>query len=226
LTRPLGPTIFLQTGYICDKSHEMKGNRWEDHYARRAREEKWFARSVYKLQEIDRRFKLIKKGDRLLDLGCFPGSWSQYGLKRAGTQGEVVGIDLVRPDRLFAENFRFIQADVFTLDPARLGREWGVFDVVMSDLAPKTTGIKGTDASRSMELALQARNLALAVLKRGGRFVCKIFEGEDVKPFRAEVSDHFEATRLLRPEATRKGSREVYLVGLGQVKEARGVIHQ
>ena len=80
----------------------IKGDRWDDHYARRARDEKWLARSVYKLKEIDRRFKLIRQGYRLLDLGCYPGSWSQYCIKRIGPKGEVVGMDLKSPDRFSA----------------------------------------------------------------------------------------------------------------------------
>ena len=83
----------------------MKANRWDDHLTRQARDEKWLARSVYKLQEIDNKYKLIGKGDRLLDLGCYPGSWSQYGIKKVGLEGDVVGIDLKRPNRLFYPNF-------------------------------------------------------------------------------------------------------------------------
>ena len=82
----------------------MKESKWDDHYARRARSEKWLARSVYKLQEIDKKFKLIHRGDKLLDLGCYPGSWSQYGIKKVGPKGEVIGIDLTRADRLLSPN--------------------------------------------------------------------------------------------------------------------------
>jgi len=125
----------------------MKGNRWEDHYARRARKEKWLARSVYKLQEIDNRFKLIREGNGLLDLGCYPGSWSQFGIKKVGPKGHVVGIDLTRPDRLSSPNFKFIQADVLTLSIEWLGREMRPRDMVMSDLAPQTTGIQAADTA-------------------------------------------------------------------------------
>ena len=91
------------------------GNRWEDHYARRARQEKWLARSVYKLEEIDRKFGLLRPGQRLLDLGCYPGSWSQYCTRRVGPKGDVVGLDLKAPEKFSAPNFRFIQADVLDL---------------------------------------------------------------------------------------------------------------
>ena len=196
----------------------MKKNRWDDHYARRAREEKWLARSVYKLQEIDKKFGLIHKGDRLLDLGCHPGSWSQYGIKKVGPRGDVVGIDLNRTDLLSSSNFRFIQGDVLSLDLDRLLREIGPRDAVISDMAPQTTGVRLTDESRSLSLAKRAAEIALVLLKKKGRFVCKVFEGEDLRHFRTEISAHFRNVRVFRPQAVRKGSREVYLVGLGFVK--------
>lgn len=192
----------------------MTGNRWDDHYARRARAEKWPARSVYKLQEIDRKCKLIRKGHRLLDLGCYPGSWSQYALKKVGSQGEVVGIDLTRPERLSLHAFRFIQADVLTLDVAWLADEVRPRDVVISDLAPQTTGVRETDAARSMLLAQKALQIALALLKTKGNFACKVFEGQELQEFRAETASYFKNTRLIRPQAIRKRSREIYLIGL------------
>jgi 23S rRNA (uridine2552-2'-O)-methyltransferase len=206
--------FFLQRGYIYDKHNKMNGNRWDDHYARQARAEKWLARSVYKLQEIDRKYGIIRKGCRLLDLGCYPGSWSQYGIKKVGPQGDVVGIDLTRPADLSLPNFTFIQADVFTLDIEWLGREVGPRDLVMSDLGTRTTGVRLTDTSRSMRLARRALEIALAILEKKGHFVCKVFEGEDLKSFRSDTSLHFRKMRLFRPKATRKRSREVYLVGL------------
>lgn len=213
-----GVGFSLPRGYICDKKHKMKTGRWEDHYTRLAREEKWPARSVYKLKEIDERFKIIRKDDRILDMGCFPGSWSQYGAKKVGPKGEVVGIDLIQPDPSFSANFRFVQADVLTLDIKWLVEEIAPRDVVISDLAPKTTGIRSVDTSRSIELGTRAAQIACAVLKKGGHFLCKVFEGEGFGNFRSETSGHFRRARLLRPTATRKASREIYLIGLGFVK--------
>ena len=192
----------------------MKRGQWEDHYTRRARKENWPARSVFKLQEMDRRYRLIRRGDHLLDLGCHPGSWSQYSLKKIGPRGKVVGVDLREPDRLSAPNFRFIKADVLRLDAAWLRKEIGLCDAVISDLAPKTTGIRVADASRSLELAQSALNIALVLLKKGGHFLCKVFESEETKPFRDLFSSHFDQTRIIRPSAVRKASRELYLLGL------------
>jgi 23S rRNA (uridine2552-2'-O)-methyltransferase len=196
---------------------KMKGNRWDDHYARQARDEKWLARSVFKLQEIDKKFGLMREGDQVLDLGCYPGAWSQYGIKRVGFSGGVVGIDFKPPDRISSPVFRFIQGDVLTMENERLVQEVGLRDVVMSDLAPHTTGIRTTDESRSLMLARKALEIAGLVLKTKGRFVCKVFEGEDFKVFQSEVSVHFRKVRLYRPKATRKRSREVYVVGLDKV---------
>ena len=195
-----------------------KRNKWEDHYTRRARDEKWVARSVYKLEEIDKKFQLIGSGHRLLDLGCYPGSWSQYGLKKVGPKGDVVGVDLKEPERFSAPNFRFIKADVLTLDIGWLAKETGVRDMVISDLAPPTTGIKLTDTSRSMELAKKALEISLALLKERGHFLSKVFEGEDMKAFGNDVRERFDQMRLIRPSAVRKGSKEIYLLGLGLVK--------
>jgi 23S rRNA (uridine2552-2'-O)-methyltransferase len=194
------------------------GNRWEDHYARRARQEKWLARSVYKLEEIDRKVGLLRPGQRVLDLGCYPGSWSQYCTQRVGPKGEVVGLDLQAPERFSAPNFRFIRADVLDLDIRWLSSEVGPRDAVISDLAPQTTGIGVSDVSRSLELAGRALAIALAMLKEKGKFLCKVFEGEGIGPFRKEISSRFEELRILRPAAVRKASREVYLLGRGLVE--------
>lgn len=194
-----------------------KGNRWKDHYTDRAREERWLARSIYKLEEIDRKHRLIGKGSHLLDLGCYPGSWSQYCIGRVGEGGEVVGVDLKRPDRVFAPNFRFIKADILTLDIEWLVREVGQRDLVISDLAPQTSGIRVTDTSRSMALARKAVDIALGILKKNGHIVCKVFEGEDLKAFKERVSRYFDQVRIIRPSAVRKGSREVYLLGLNVI---------
>ena len=193
-----------------------KTNTWEDHYTRRAREERWLARSVYKLEEIDRKGHLIRAGDRVLDLGCYPGSWSQYSALKVGPRGEVVGVDLKRPDRFSSPRFRFIEADVLSLEVAWLREQVGTRDLVISDLAPATSGIPVTDTSRSIELARHSLEIALAVLKKGGHFLCKVFEGPDVKAFRTELAEHFARVQAHRPSAVRKASREIYLLALNR----------
>jgi 23S rRNA (uridine2552-2'-O)-methyltransferase len=197
-----------------------KTNTWEDHYTRRAREEQWLARSVYKLEEIDRKARLIRVGDRVLDLGCYPGSWSQYSVVKVGPRGEVVGVDVKRPDRFASPRFRFIEADVLSLEVDWLKKQVGLKDLVISDLAPATSGVSVTDTSRSIELARRALEIALAVLKKGGHFLCKVFEGPDVKAFRSELAEHFAKVQTHRPSAVRKASREVYVLATNRRSEA------
>ncbi len=193
-----------------------KTNTWEDHYTRRAREERWLARSIYKLEEIDRKVRLIRSGDRVLDLGCYPGSWSQYSVVKVGPTGEVVGVDLKKPERFSSPRFKFIEADVLSLDVQWLREEVGDRELVISDLAPATSGIAVTDTSRSMQLARRALEIALAVLKKGGHFLCKVFEGQEVKAFRTELAEHFARVQTLRPSAVRKASREIYLLAMNR----------
>ncbi len=191
-----------------------KGNTWKDHYTTRAKEEKWLARSVYKLEEIDKKYRIIHKDYQILDLGCYPGSWSQYCLKKVGYGGEVVGVDLKVPDHFSAPNFKYIKADIFSLDIGWLTKETGSKNVILSDMAPKTTGIRPTDTNRSLLLAEKALEIALMMLNKNGHFLCKVFEGEGFKTFKHKASSHFKQTRIVRPTAIRKGSREVFLLGL------------
>ena len=196
-----------------------KTNTWEDNYTRRARDERWLARSVYKLEEIDRKVGLIRAGDRILDLGCYPGSWSQYSILKVGPKGQVVGVDVKKPDRFSSPRFRFIAADVLSLDVAWLRDQVGTRDLVISDLAPATSGISVTDTSRSIELARRALEIALAVLKKGGHFLCKVFEGPDVRTFRTELAGDFARVQTHRPSAVRKASREIYLLAMNRRPE-------
>ena len=194
-----------------------KGNNWNDHYTQRAKEEKWLARSVYKLEEIDRKQKLIKNGDRVMDLGCYPGSWSQYILKKVGKNGIVIGIDLFIPQKVSASNFTFIKGDILNLDTEQLLKDAGEIDILLSDMAPKTTGSNITDCSRSLELAKKALEIAVAILRKNGHFLCKVFEGEDFKEFKNQSVKYFEQVKLIRPLAVRKRSREIYLLGIKKI---------
>lgn len=194
-----------------------KGNNWNDHFTKKAKEEKWLARSVYKLEEIDRKQRLIKNGDRVMDLGCYPGSWSQYILKKVGNNGEVIGIDLLIPKKIPANNFTFIEGDIFNLETEQLVKDAGEIDLLLSDMAPKTTGNNITDCARSLELANKALEIAVALLRKNHHFLCKVFEGEDFKDFKNQSLKYFEQVRLIRPSAVRKRSKEIYLLGLKKI---------
>jgi 23S rRNA (uridine2552-2'-O)-methyltransferase len=192
-----------------------RGARHDAAY-RRAKQEGFAARAVYKLEELDQRFRLLGAGRRVLDLGCWPGSWMQYAAERVGEAGHVVGIDL-RPVELalpaWCEAF---VADVEELDPRVLLDRFGPFDVVLSDMAPKTIGDTTTDALRSEALLSCALEIAAVVLRPGGHFAGKVFQGAGFQPLLERVRRMFQLTKPFHTKATRAGSAEHYLVGQGR----------
>jgi 23S rRNA (uridine2552-2'-O)-methyltransferase len=189
-----------------------KKNQWQDHYTRRAKKERFPARSVYKLQEIQQKHQLIKKGDKVLDLGCSPGSWLLYAAKLTGDGGRVIGIDLQPVKGQMPANTEVVTADVFSLDVESLGND---FNIVLSDMAPATTGHKDVDAVRSYNLCETALSIALNVLRPGGSFVCKIFQGPEFKTFSEAVKAGFKELKIFKPRSSRKASKEIFIIGLG-----------
>jgi 23S rRNA (uridine2552-2'-O)-methyltransferase len=187
--------------------------RPQDHFGERAKREGYPARSVYKLQEIDRRVQLLRRGQRVLDLGAAPGSWTLYAAERVGREGKVVGIDL-NPARIaLPPQVTFQALDVFGLDPlAAFGS--AAFDVVISDMAPHTSGQRHRDQFGSFELYMRALEIAGLTLREGGAFVGKIFQGPELEQARAATRARFNTVRLLKPEASRSESYEIFLVGL------------
>ena len=163
-----------------------------DHYFKKAKAEKFAARSVYKLEEIDQRFRILRKGDVVLDLGCAPGSWSQYAARVVGPSGKIIGVDL-KPVSLRLEPVEFVQDNVLTMNwPAFLAeRGLDSFNVVLSDMAPQTTGIRLTDQARSFELCEMALRLATQLLRPGGHFVCKLFHSADFAQLKKSIQTHF-----------------------------------
>lgn len=200
-----------------------KGNaRYDrhDHFYRRAKEEGFVARSVYKLDEIDREFKLIKKGGTVVDLGCAPGSWMQYVEQRIGESGQAFGIDLLPVRMGFGPNVKIIEGDAFSMTLEQLmnapeGDIPGV-DVVLSDMAPNTTGIRSVDAARSMALSERALEVAQRLLKPGGHFVVKVLEGGEMKTFVDAIRATFTTVKVKRPKSTRPGSTETFVVGVSR----------
>lgn len=187
-----------------------------DAFYRRAKSEGFAARAVYKLEEIDRRCSLIRRGDRVLDLGCWPGSWLQYCASRVGPDGRVVGLDVEPVEIRLGPRVRVLRADMREISPEELRGDLGAFDVVLSDAAPNTIGVREADQARSEELFARALDLALALLRPGGRFCGKVFDGPGVPALRARLAAGFRETRDRRPEGSRRGSAERYLVGLGR----------
>ena len=188
----------------------------DDPYARKARQERYLARSVYKLKEMD---GLFRKGQRILDLGAAPGSWAQYVSECIGSRGALLVIDL-KPVRLDLPNAVFVAADLYEAAWPSVAEAAGVpppFDGVISDMAPATSGVRNTDQARSAALCEFALYLAAnrEALRPGGFFVAKMFEGPDTAAFRALLEQGFSKTRLIRPKSTRKTSTEVFFVGQG-----------
>jgi 23S rRNA (uridine2552-2'-O)-methyltransferase len=187
----------------------------KDYYFKKAKTENYAARSVFKLEEIDRRFKLLHSGMKVLDLGAAPGSWSQFAAKKVGPKGRVLGIDL-QQIQITLPNALFIQADLRDLNLDQVISENGFelpFDLVISDMAPKTTGIRLTDQARSLELCRLALDCARRFLKPNGDFICKLFQSDDFEQFRDEMKESFEKVEVLRPKSTRKESKEIFLIG-------------
>lgn len=188
----------------------------KDYYFQKAKAENYAARSIFKLQEIDERFKIFKPSYQVLDLGAAPGSWSQYASQKIGKQGRVLGIDL-QPIKLTIPNAAFVTADMKQLDLPEVIATHGFtppFDVVLSDMAPKTTGVRITDQARSLELCELALNTAEKFLKPRGTFVCKLFQGEDFDLFRKMLRERFGRVEILRPKSTRKESKEIFFIAL------------
>jgi len=194
------------------------GGSWRDRqerdpYVQQARREGWRSRAVYKLEQIDEKEKLLKPGMVCVDLGSAPGGWSQYVSARLKERVRVVAVDLLEMDALPAVDF--IQGDfqeeaVFEQLVQAVGE--GGADLVISDMAPNITGTRVVDQPRSMYLVDLALDAARRLLKPKGDFVCKLFQGEGFDEFVREARNSFERVKVIKPKASRPGSREVYLV--------------
>ena len=193
-----------------------KSYKPKDHYFRKAKEEGYRARSAFKIEEIARRFSLLKSGSKVLDLGAAPGGFLQVLSEAVGPKGAVLGVDLVAIRPLGKANVTTAVLDVLSDDfDAKLAAlRAGPFDVVVSDMAPKTTGIRPTDEARSLRLAEKALGLSQARGKPGSAFITKLFMGGEFEQFREQLRKLFAQVKVVRPEATRGASVEVYLVGI------------
>ncbi|MDR2076163.1 MAG: RlmE family RNA methyltransferase [Desulfovibrio sp.] len=190
---------------------------YRDYYFLKARQERYPARSVYKLKEIDKRFRLFRPGMRVLDLGAAPGSWSLEASERVGPEGRVIGLDIQPTATPFPPNVRFFREDIFarTQALADLLQAEGAFDLVLSDLAPGTTGHRGTDQARSAALCGEALALAVSCLIKGGSFVVKVFMGPEVKPYTERLRALFTRVRSFKPASSRSESMETFVIASG-----------
>ncbi len=197
------------------KKKKKAGFDPQDKFFLLAKSKGYKSRAAFKLLEITETCHLFRPKQRVLDLGAAPGGWSQVALKAVGKPGLVVGIDL-QAVTVEAPNYIFIEGDI--LEPAtwaKLPEAERNFDVVLSDMAPSTTGIKFTDQSRSAELVEMAWQVAEQCLKPGGHFVAKLFPGETLGSIKKQLKRQFKQLKEMKPAATRKTSNELYLVALG-----------
>lgn len=185
-----------------------------DAFFRKARKEGFVARSIYKLEEIDQKLRVFFPGARVLDLGCRPGSWLQYACKVVGPHGAVVGVDRNPLPNPIA-SAQVIVADIFMLSDEELLHGLTAYDVVLSDMAPDTTGIRTTDQARSAGLVEEALQRAERLLAPLGSFIAKIFQSPNVETIRKRMATRFSEVRLIKPEGSRRESTELYLVGKG-----------
>ncbi len=190
--------------------------KYQDQFFKQAKKDNYPARSVYKLKEMDKKFSLIRPGQNVLDLGASPGSWSLYLADRVGSRGLVLAVDLQEPAVSFPEQVSFVQGDIFD-HGSRAGmtiRDRAPFDLVLSDMAPRTSGVKFTDQARSFNLAMEALNMARLFLASGGGFAVKILQGPDIELLQQDMKKLFTRVKHFKPKSSRSESSEIFLVGL------------
>ena len=197
----------------------------QDYYFKKAKKDNYPARSVYKLEEAQKKYRFLKKKQRVLDLGCHPGSWSLYASGIVGPRGVVVGVDLQAtdiPSQKDNAEIHWLCYDVFDEDlVTALRKQWPGFHVLISDMAPRTTGSQFSDHQHSLRLVRRVLELAALMLHERGSLYCKVFQGEDFPAFVQECKPLFESVKVIKPQSSRRESREVFVLGRGfRVKAA------
>jgi 23S rRNA (uridine2552-2'-O)-methyltransferase len=191
----------------------------QDYYFKKAKKEKYPARSVYKLEEAQLKYKFLKSGQRVLDLGCHPGSWSMYAAGLLGENGLVVAADLQRTDIALQKphaEIHWLCYDVYSAEFVDyLKSHWPGFHVVLSDMAPRTTGSQYADHQQSLALVRRVLDLAALFLHENGTLYCKVFQGEDFPEFLQECKPLFATVKVVKPKSSRLESREVFVLGRG-----------
>jgi len=187
----------------------------KDHYFKKAKKENFLARSVYKLEEIDQKYKVLNRGNRVVDLGYHPGSWTQYASTRVGEDGIVVGIDIKPINKKLTthRNVKLFEKSIFDIERPQDLEEEDLFDVVISDMAPNTTGIRSVDQDRSLNLVEMVFHILPVFLKPRGNFVIKVFDSHQAQVFLKEQKNLFAEYNFLKPKSTRSVSKEFFVIG-------------
>jgi 23S rRNA (uridine2552-2'-O)-methyltransferase len=195
----------------------------QDYYFKKAKKEKYPARSVYKLEEAQKKHRFIKNGDTVLDFGFYPGSWSMYAARVVGPQGLVVGVDLQKANKISlakAAEIIWFCDDIMSDDiVGKMQEARKTFDIVLSDMAPQTSGNKWVDQQQSLNLVQRVLELAESLLRKDGNFYVKVFEGEDFKDFVDSVRKSFKTVKIVKPKSSRSESNEVFVLGIGYKKK-------
>ncbi len=190
----------------------------KDTYYKKAKQEGYKSRAAYKLKELNTKYKIIKKGYKVLDCGAAPGGWSQVALEITGDSGMVVGVDLNEIEGINKKNFISITGD-FTTDEIinQVLEKCGLYDAVISDIAPHTIGIRDADHTNSLLLVEKVYAFTMKTLKKGGSFLFKLFEGEGRKNLVERLKKDFKEVRIIKPDATRQGSMEIYIAAISKI---------
>lgn len=199
----------------------IMGKRWDtekkkEHYYKMAKKEKYRSRASYKLLQLNKKFRIIKARDYVVDLGAAPGGWSQVALEIVGEEGKVVAVDLQRIMPFEEDNFVQITGDFTKKDVIdKVESELGLSaDVILSDAAPKLTGIKDIDQLKSIDIAENVLKISDSILKIGGNMVVKVFQGEGFEEYLKKVKKEFKIVKTTKPPSSKKGSMEMYLIAL------------
>lgn len=195
--------------------HELK-----DTFFKKAKKEGYRARSIYKLKEIQERFNIIKRNQRVLDLGCAPGSFLQYISGLIGEGGVVLGIDILPTKTLNKKNIITLQADIKNIDIKTILEKYSIksFDVITCDVAPNLTGIRETDDKNIQELYYAVKTVVENSLKKNGSFIFKSFFSETFKPIQEDLKTLFNSVTVYKPQASRTKSSEIYLICQGKIQ--------
>jgi len=191
-----------------------------DFYAKKAQEEGFLARSVYKLQEIQNKFNIIKKNQKIVDLGSAPGSWLQYTSSLIGENGLIIGIDY-KKIKVNKSNIKIIEGSFISPENKDEISKYSPFDGIISDMAPDTEGDEYIDSFASSNLVREALDFAYNNLKIGGFFVAKIFQGGEENEIISDMKNAFEITKWFKPKSSRKISVEIFIIGLNFIKKPK-----
>lgn len=187
----------------------------KDHYYEKAKQENFLARSIYKLEEIDQKYKVLKAGMKVVDFGYYPGSWIQYTSRMVGDTGVVVGIDIQEVNKKLQglKNVRVYQKSIFDISDLSQLDVADQFDAVLSDMAPSTTGIKSVDQARSLNLVESVFEVLPRFLRPGGNFVIKVFDSQAAQDYLKQQKHLFGEFHFLKPKSTRSVSKEFFVIG-------------